>query len=632
MNSIRFPVLAATLALLALLADTAMAVAPSRVTLVYPGGRTVTSMLAAGQRGAQAKANDACQGDAAVLFAFTETPAASNRDIDRLEGGGAVAVEVTIACSRLAGQVLLEYASSSTPASAGYRVNPVASVQLPTTEGASEVAVFTVDIIDTTYAGAEEFGVRRSGGHFSGEFEGALVMGAIQSAATELFRTRITGGGAPVTPPPGLSGLADDPYAMDIYRDLQRFCSSEAARNRPECRALATLATDANDGGQALDGLVQVLRAVSPEKTTPMGTTANQIMTGQLENVALRVAELVQGGGRGFSTSGLSLVGAGMPLSLGMLGDALNRATEDEDANEEKRTLLGGTRWGVWLNGAIGSGEQSRHVGNAGFDFDNWALTAGVDYRVRDTTFVGVAVGFSRFSSDFDGVRDTLEADSRSLHLYGGYSAPNGLSLDGSLSWMRTSYDLARYLPGPGSTDLTTLDHLTRSSPDARQYSAAFGLSWYFQREAWTLAPTMQYEFLKSRIDAFEEGGSSLFRLAYAEREILTRSFSVGFYGDVSLATQVGTFRPYLRALRYADGGTGPRNVLAHFVEGGAVASINSVIQAEADRDYSTLELGLGFRRPIGTRTVDFNLGVMKLLQFEALDRWAVRFDLRVPF
>lgn len=632
MNNIRFPVLAAALALLALLADTAMAVAPARVTVVYQGGRAVSSVLAASQRGAQAKANDACQGDAAVLFAFTEMPAASNRDIDRLEGGGAVAVEVTIACSRLAGQVLLEYASSPPPAGASYHVNSVASVQLPTTEGASELAVFTVDVTDATYAGAEEFSVRRSGGHFSGEFEAALIMGDIQAATTELFRTRITGGGASVTPPPGLNGLADDPYASNVYRDLQRFCSSDAARNRPECRAFATLATDANDDGQALDELVQVLRAVSPEKTAPMGTTANQIMTGQLENVALRVAELVQGGGRGFSTSGLSLVGAGMPLSLGMLGDALNRATEDEDANEEKRTLLGGTRWGVWLNGAIGGGEKSRRAGNPAFDFDNWALTSGVDYRIRDTTFLGAAIGLSRFSSDFDGVQDSLGADARTLHLYGGYSAPNGLSLDGSVSWMRTSYDLVRYLPGPGSTDLTVRDHLTRSSPDARQSSAAFGLSWYFQREAWTLAPTMQYEFLKSRIDAFEEGGSSLFRLAYAEREILTRSLSVGFYGDVSLATQVGTFRPYLRALRYADSGTGPRNLLANFVEGGAQASINSVIQAEGDRDYGTLELGLGFRRPIGARTVDFNLGVMKLLQFEALDRWAARFDLRVPF
>lgn len=630
MSNIRFSVLAASLALLAVLADAATAMAPPRVTVVYQGGRTASSVLAAGEPDARTKANDACQGDAAVLFAFTETPAASNRDIDRLDGGGVIAVDVRIACSRLAGQLMLEYASSSAPAGAKYHVNPTASVQLPTTQGASELAMFSVDIIDTAYGGVEEFGVRRSGGQFSGEFEGALIMGAIQPAATELFRIRITGGGVPATPPSGLNGLADDPYASSIYLDLQRFCSKEIASNRSECRALATLAANADADPQALDNLVQVLRALSPEKTTPMGATANQIMTGQLENVALRVAELVQGGGRGFSTSGLSLVGGGMPLSLGMLGDALNRANEDE--NEEKRTLLGGTRWGVWLNGAIGGGDKSRRGGNPAFDFDNWALTAGVDYRVLDTTFLGAAIGFSRFSADFDGVRDSLDADGRTLHLYGGYSAPNGLSLDGSLSWMRTSYDLVRYLPGPGSTDLTVRDYLTRSSPDARQYSGAFGLSWYFQREAWTLAPTLQYEFLRSRIDAFEEGGDSLFRLAYGERDIVTRSLSFGFYGDVSFATQVGTFRPYLRALRYADSGSGPRNLLAHFVEGGIQAPINSVIQAEGDRDYATLELGLGFRRPIGARTVDFNLGVMKLLQFTAVDRWAARFDLRVPF
>ena len=630
MNTMKSSIWAASILILASVVEAATAAVPARLTVVYQGGRSVTSVLATNRQGVQTKTADLCQGDEAVLFAFSELPASSNQDIDRRDGGGAVAVEVTIACSRLDGQVVLDYASSPTPAGAGYHVTPVVSVQLPATEGAVAVAVFSVDIIDEYRPTEESFAISRHGGSFGGEFEGTPVMGQIEPGGAELFRTRISPGGMPVEPPSGLDGLADDPYAMNIYRDLQRFCSQDAMRSRPECVALARMANESDVDPQALGELVQALRALSPEKATAMAATSAQLATGQVGNVALRVASLMSGTGGGFNTSGLTVVGGGMPLSLGMVGDALNAAATDD--NEEKRTLLGGTRWGAWLNGTIGGGEQGRHRGNAGFDIDNWSLTAGVDYRVNDKVFLGGAAGFSHLSSDFDGVRDTLEADGYAAHLYGGYIAPSGLSLDGSLSWMRTRYDMVRYLPAPGSIDFSRLDHLTRGTPDATQYSAALGVSWYIQRDIWTFAPTVQYEYLKSRIDAFEESGSSLFRLAYDRQSMHTRSVSAGFFGDVSLATDVGTFRPYMRALWYADSGTGAYNVLAHFVEGGASSSINSVIMAEPDRSYGTAEAGLGFRRPIGTRTVDFNVGVMKVLQFEALNSWAVRFDMRIPF
>ena len=69
---------------------------------------------------------------------------------------------------------------------------------------------------------------------------------------------------------------------------------------------------------------------------------------------------------------------------------------------------------------------------------------------------------------------------------------------------------------------------------------------------------------------------------------------------------------------------------MAEFAEGGS--PINSVVAAEPDRSYSTMELGLGFRRPIGTRTVDFNLGALKLFGYSGVDRWSVRGDVRIPF
>jgi uncharacterized protein YhjY with autotransporter beta-barrel domain len=155
-------------------------------------------------------------------------------------------------------------------------------------------------------------------------------------------------------------------------------------------------------------------------------------------------------------------------------------------------------------------------------------------------------------------------------------------------------------------------------------------LTWSVQRDAWTFAPTAQYQFISADIDGFSESGDSIYLLRYGKQHIITRSLSAGLYVDFTDATAVGTFRPYSRILWYADSGTGSRNLIANFLSDGT--AFNDVQVAEPDRNYGTAELGLGFRRPIGTRTVDFNVGVLGVFGFEAFHRWALRADVRVPF
>ncbi len=538
--------------------------------------------------------------------------------ISRADRVGAVGVRVTLTCTSL-DPVGVELLYGTQPGgAAGYVVNPQARVSLNGT-GASATADFRVDITESAPAQDERFTIRREAGQFSGEMQGVPLLGTIAAADAPIMQATITGAILPTQPPEGLSGRPDDPWAPGIYRDLLGFCSAPERRGGPECQALGRLVSE----GDA-EGLIQVLRAISPEKATALAPGSVGLVTTQIGNVALRTSQLLHGMGGGLDASGLALAGGAGTFAL---GDALGAA---EDPDEDRRTLLGGTRWGLWINGMIGGGDTARHAGNAGFDVDNWSLTGGVDYRLTEALFLGVAGGYSRLSSTFDGGRDRLEGDTHALHLYGGFSGASGLSLDGSVSWVRSRFDLERYLPGPGSRDLRQLDSLAKGSPDAAQRAAALGVTWYVQSDIWTVAPTLQYQWIDTRMDAFEESGTSIFRLAYARQDLVTRSLSGGLYGDLTLATGVGSFRPYGRALWYANSGTGARNLLAEFAEGGA--PMNAVMAAEPDRSYATVELGLGFRRPIGTRTVDFNLATLKLFGYEAVERWSVRGDVRIPF
>lgn len=597
----------------------AAAAAQGRLVVVHQGGKTRTALLPVAD-GRLAKAASAACLDAGVMFAFTEEALPSAAPvISRIDRVGQVGVRVTLTCTSLDPiGVELVYGAQRGGGTAGYVVNPQARVAL-NGAGSSATADFRVDIPESAPSRDEHFSVRREAGQFSGEMQGVPMLGTIAAGEAPILHVTITGTILPSQPPDGLSGRIDDPWAPGIYRDLYGFCSAPEHRSGPECQALTRLVADGDT-----EGLIQVLRAVSPEKATSLGPSSVGLMTTQIGNVALRISQLLHGIGGGLDTSGLALAGAGGSFAL---GDVLHA---DEDPNEERRTLLGGTRWGLWINGMVGGGDSARHLGNAGFDVDNWSLTAGVDYRLTDAFFLGAAGGYSRLSSDFDGGRDSLDADTRALHLYGGFSGARGLSLDGSVSWVRSGFDLKRYLPGPGSQDLRQLDALAQGSPDATQRAAALGVTWYLQSDIWTIAPMLQYQWIGTRVDAFEERSASIFRLAYARQDLVTRSLSGGVYGDVTLATGVGSFRPYGRALWYANSGSGARNLLAEFAEGGA--PMNAVVAAEPDRSYATLELGLGFRRPIGARTVDFNLGALKLFGYEAAERWSVRGDVRIPF
>ena len=603
--------------------STTPAEAATRLISIHAGGKAVTTILTNTDQALRAKAAASdCQDDT-VLFAFTEEAIPSPTPvIERTDGGGEVAVQVHLTCSNLDPvNVELVYESQAETPTTGYVVNPSSRVSLSGPDS-SGVAGFQVSILGSAAGTDERFSVRLGGGQVAGEWQQTPVFSLIGPEVTPIMQVTLTGLIMSQEPPEGLYGRDEDPYAPDLYRDLYNHCFNQTHENTPECQSITELAAASN-----LEPLIGVLRTISPEKATALAPTGLQMVNSQMGNVALRVTQLMHGTGGGFSMDGLTLVGNGLPVSLGAFADVLKAA---DDANEDKRTLLGGTRWGFWLNGTIGSGDYDRRRGNAGFDFDNWSLTSGIDYRINDAFFLGAAAGYSNLRSDFDQGRDRLDARSHALHVYSGYSSSGRLNLDASVSWIRTRYDLQRYLPGPGSHDVTVLDHLTRGRPDSNQISAAIGASWQFQDGIWSLAPTVQYEWIRSRVDAFQEDGSSLFRLRYERQNLSTRSLSGGVYGDLTFATEVGTFRPYGRALWYLDNGTGAYNLLAQFVEGGS--PINSVVLTEPDRRYGTIELGFGFRRPIGTRTVDFNFGVMSVVGFEALDRWSLRADLRLPF
>ena len=192
------------------------------------------------------------------------------------------------------------------------------------------------------------------------------------------------------------------------------------------------------------------------------------------------------------------------------------------------------------------------------------------------------------------------------------------LAFDGSLGAIPSDYSQRRvielYALDAGGTGLTSRGRdLARGSLDVDQVNASFGATWTIMRQAWTIAPQAQLTLTRTDYGRFTERGPSAFNLSYAQRDANGRSFSFGSYFDRTFATSVGAFRPYVRALYHADSGS-VKDLAASFAQSNDDGT-NTVINLSMDRPdqrYGSAELGVGFSRPIGTRTVDFNAGTCR--------------------
>ena len=261
-----------------------------------------------------------------------------------------------------------------------------------------------------------------------------------------------------------------------------------------------------------------------------------------------------------------------------------------------------------------------------------------MDYRFNERWFAGMALGWSDFDAELALDQGRLDASGWALHAYSGYSHPSGLTLDASISRLDTRYRQQRLVELPQIDRTGTVSVLfsdsALSSTDSSQLAASLALAYNFMRADWTIAPQASLEYERSAIDGFTERGDSPFNLAVDDHRFSTRSLNLGLYVDRAFATASGLFRPYGRATYTFESGRSRFSLLSRFVDASGQPSLPPLVVFinEPDRRYATLEAGLAFARPIGTRTVDFNIGVLQVVGFEALDRWQVRGDLRIPF
>lgn len=304
------------------------------------------------------------------------------------------------------------------------------------------------------------------------------------------------------------------------FADAASYTSDEQV----EVATTLDLIRDMPGGYAALSGLFASLDLTDPaalptvmEALTPLnGLAAHglaQTSVGLFTRAIVdRAGQLSDGTGHGFDASGVAalfgdarLQAAADPFDAMMMGTLAVAAAQEAAAETVGRASSLKLRegWGGFLDvsTAIDNAyETTPFAGDA--DLTATAGTLGFDYGFSDGAFAGFAVSYASADADLDAPRQSAEADSWGLTVYGGVH--EGASfLNGYVGYSSQSYDLERIVP------LLLGSQTLAATPDGQTWSAGAKMGIDLGGDTNVFTPYAAIDAKWISIDAYSETGGS---------------------------------------------------------------------------------------------------------------------------
>lgn len=421
------------------------------------------------------------------------------------------------------GAVSVTYATSDGTAIAGEDYVAAAGTVTWADGDAADKTIVIALIADGEEEEAEDFAVNLTG------ITGSATIGANASITITI------GPNDAVRDIGSIGGLT--PNQRELAQWFDRTCErideldggSAAQRDLAEvCSALRSVGTD--------DAAVrEALEAINPEELLVSTSNALRLTSMQHGNLSHRLNAL-RNGATGVSLVGLNLDVHGQQIAGHALQEMFDKLTGGGASADEG---LGG-RWGAFVNGRIATGDQDETDDEAGFGFDLYSVTVGVDYRVRPNLIVGVSAGFGEVDTDFDG-GGGMDIDSWNSGLYLTYFREDTFYLDALATYGKNDYQSERRI------DFGSVQRTGFGKTDGSQWSIGVGAGWDYSRGPFTFGPHFGAYYFDVDVDAFVETGA--LGLSVAVDDQGSKSFTLNGGGHVSYAwlTDWGVLVPNAR-------------------------------------------------------------------------------------
>ena len=334
----------------------------------------------------------------------------------------------------------------------------------------------------------------------------------------------------------GSSGLTEN--ELQVAETLDNACNalnqSESITGSQAKLLAICSALEGADSATTLSALQQLTPTQAPAQANLSVQSSNT----QLNNVDARMSAL-RSGTSGHSVSGLTFNYGGLSLPANLFSTRQNNLLlgVNEDSNE--LSIL--PKLGVFINGNVSFGDKEDTVDELGFDFNTYGLTAGADYRLRDSLIVGGALGVVNTDSDFNHSQGNVDISGLSLLAYGTYFVNESTYLEGVISLGRNNFDNTR------NVTVGTIKSVARGDTDGNEKTISFGAGYDVSEGATTLGSYVKINYIRAEIDGYTENSNSGLELTYQDQSSESLAMNVGGQLSYAISKDFGIILPTLR-------------------------------------------------------------------------------------
>lgn len=262
----------------------------------------------------------------------------------------------------------------------------------------------------------------------------------------------------------------------------------------------------------------------------------------QIGNFQQRLEHLHRGGGGNRN----ALTFAADPRCLEpLVGRTVDGCTEEDGRDPRTGASANAgegqdSPWGAWVGGVIRSGSLDGRAGRPDLDFETDGISAGVDYRVNEDFAIGAGFGWGQDEVQVGRNGSRIQGDARTLAVYASWHPGQRMFVDGVVGTQDLSFDLRRYLTGPGG--------FVGGQRDGDQWFASISAGSEIDRgNGMRLSPYVRYDLARAELDAYVESGHPILALAYAPMDVDTSVGTLGLRMDWRRDTSWGAITPLLR-------------------------------------------------------------------------------------
>ncbi|MCB1560325.1 MAG: autotransporter domain-containing protein, partial [Xanthomonadales bacterium] len=343
-----------------------------------------------------------------------------------------------------------------------------------------------------------------------------------------------------------------------------------------------------DNAGDHPDDVVHALDEMMQDTALVQAHSALLAASTQFGNINQRLNALRAGRQQPLSLDGLSLANSSGIMPLALLPEAGDGETGTDFS-----------RWGFFANGTLGRGDSDGGRSRPQYDYDTSGLTAGVDYRVNDHWFAGVALGYTRQDNSLGDDQGRVDMRGWSVSGYTTWFNTHNWYVDAVLNWGSNDYDMQRRIAYQiaGSGGITRVDQVAQASSSGDQSYAALSFGRDFQKGAWSIGPYLRASWARVSFDAYQEslpgsGAGSGLGLAVAARDVDAAMLVLGGKASRAISTDWGVLMPSLSLEWEHQLQDDPQHVVAHFLADPTRTPFE-IRGTPLDRDYYRLGIGL---------------------------------------